>query len=506
MNYKQIEDLVISGRSGTAQVVHAREIAALIESFGCNDRVAESLGHRDIFEYARELVADFQPDPKPALKRNPGRLVFNHELKCAGQKLCQSLAYAIPWFALVLVEYLRPNALNVSPQLGACLSLSLIASLVLTGGFIQTITRAGTFYRGLGQPALAHYMCTQLLSIGLTFSLALTLIGILCGFYFHLFSSVYLLLAAINCVVLSLLWLLCAILSVQGRGWAVPLIYFVAACMSVIVQRLTRSGTALLLILWPMMAVTCAFAFSRRRSSQTRQHEEVFTRPRTGVLSISLVPFFLYGTVYFGFLFADRIAAGSAIPWVSGLSFGIDPAYKHGMDIVLLAFLVTAALIEYLSDSLLRYWYQLAADLPVTASAQLIGKLKRRRCFTMLAVSAVFTMLACGAWYLFSGLSGFAPSLRLIETSVIGGVGYLLLCIALLEIVTLASVNATSTALKAVSQGLAVNLIVGYTFAHVWGVTYAAVGLLAGSVVVLWQCSAAVKKILQSPDFHYSIA
>ena len=505
MNYKQIEDLVISGRAGTSQAVHAREIAALIESFGCTDRMAKSLGHRDIFEHASVLVADFKPDPKPALKRNPGRLVVRHELTCAAAKLSQSLAYAIPWFALAVVEYLRPDVLNVSPRLGACLSLSLIASLVLTGGFIQTITRTGTFYRGLGQPALAHHMCTQLLNFGLTCTLALTLTGIILGFYFHLFTSVYLLMAAVNCIVLSLLWLLCAILFVQGKAWTVPLIYLISAFITAIVQHFTRSGTILLLMLWPMMAVSCAFLFSRQRPSQASAFEEV-TRPRAGVLSISLVPFFLYGTVYFSFLFADRIVAGSAIPWVSGLSFGIDPSYKHGMDIVLLAFLVTAALVEYMADSMLRYWYQLAADLPVTASAQLIARLRRRRLFTMLAVSVVFTTLACGAWYAFSKLTGFPSSPRLIETAAVGGVGYLLLCIALVEIVTLASVNATSTALKAVSQGLAVNVIVGYTFAHVWGVQYAAAGLLGGALVVLGKCSAAVGKILQSPDFHYSIA
>src|SRR5256885_9859009 len=69
-------------------------------------------------------------------------------------------------------------------------------------------------------------------------------------------------------------------------------------------------------------------------------------RPRAGVLFISLVPFYVYGTVYFSFLFADRLTAGSAVPWVSGLSFGIDAAYKQGTDLVLLAFLITAALVE----------------------------------------------------------------------------------------------------------------------------------------------------------------
>ena len=44
------------------------------------------------------------------------------------------------------------------------------------------------------------------------------------------------------------------------------------------------------------------------------------------LLIAPLVPFYIYGTAYFSFLFADRLTAGSAVPWVSGLSFGIDAA------------------------------------------------------------------------------------------------------------------------------------------------------------------------------------
>jgi len=77
---------------------------------------------------------------------------------------------------------------------------------------------------------------------------------------------------------------------------------------------------------------------------------------------------------------------------------------------------------------------------------------------------------------------------------------------ALLEIIILASVNAISKASLAVALGVAVNLLTGYALSHLWGVQYAAVGLLAGSAVVLWTSNAAVRGVLHRPDYHYSIS
>ncbi len=77
---------------------------------------------------------------------------------------------------------------------------------------------------------------------------------------------------------------------------------------------------------------------------------------------------------------------------------------------------------------------------------------------------------------------------------------------ALLDIIILASVNANSMALVAVTLGLVANVLTGYSLSHMWGVQYAAVGLLTGSAVVLWKCNAGVRQILRSPDYHYSVS
>src|SRR6266705_415147 len=390
MNHKDDNDRMIDSGVDTVRVVHAREVAALMESVGYTDRSAREWGFPDIFSLAEHLFARLQQNPASDERASPNgeRLSLWAETRCAMRKFSLSLAYAIPWTVMLALEYLRPDTLRVSPEIGGALSLSLIASLITTGGFVQMISRSGNFYYGLKEPVLAHRTCITLLNIGLTSSLFLTLLGMIAGSYFHLFAGNYLVLAAINYLALSLLWMLCAVLSAQGIGWCIPFIFFLSILMSGLIKILINPGTTVLLILCPLLAVVCALAcvlagsyYAQSKHPQSQER----ARPRGGVLFISLVPFYVYGTVYFSFLFADRLTAGSAVPWVSGLSFGIDATYKKGTDLVLLAFLITAALVEYLGDSFLRFWQRLAAELPQPASEQLMVNLRKRHSKSILA-------------------------------------------------------------------------------------------------------------------------
>jgi hypothetical protein len=511
MSHKGYKDRLIDNRVDAARVVHAREVAALMESLGYTDRSAREWGFRDVFSLAEHLFARLQQNPAPDERANQKgkRISLWAETSCALRKFSLSLAYAIPWTVMLLLEYLRPDTLRVSAEIGGALSLTLIASLITSGGFVQMISRSGNFYYGLKEPVLAHGTCISLLNIGLTSSLVLALLGMAAGSYFHLFASNYLVLAALSYLALSLLWMLCAVLSVQGNGWCIPFVFFLSIFIGGVIKILANPRTTTLLVLCPLLAVSCALGCvlaGSYHAEKMHPKSKDSARPRGSVLFISLVPFYVYGTLYFTFLFADRLTAGSAVPWISGLSFGIDAAYKKGTDLVLLAFLITAALVEYLADSFLRFWQRLATDLPQDANERLMVSLGKRHWRSMLVIFAAFVVIALSAWFAFSRSDSPVAAPRLLQTAVLGGLGYLMLSLALLEIIILASVNAISMASLAVALGVAVNLLIGYALSHLWGVQYAAVGLLVGSAVVLWTANAAVRRVLQHPDYHYAIS
>ncbi|MFZ0686837.1 MAG: hypothetical protein WAM89_14945 [Terriglobales bacterium] len=510
VNNQELQDLIADGRQGRVQFLRPRELAAVMESLGCTDHSAKAAGFDNVFSFAEYHFATFQSPAKPS--KVPAHRTYAIaswvEAQRALRKCSLSLAYAVPWIALLAIEYLRPNALKVSPELGGALSLSLVASLMSSGGFIQMISHSGHFYYGLEEPLLARRICMSLVNLGGTCSLLLALFGTMVSWYFHLFAGDYLFLAALNYLALSILWMFCAVLAVQGRGWCIPLLFLVSALIIGVIKITSHLGTAILMALWPVVTVVAAFSFVvagfRRVGMQAGTVTRV--RPRRWVYAISLVPLYLYGTAYFTFLFADRLAAGSAISWVSGLSFGIDPAYKRGMDLALLAFLVTAGLAEYLGDSFLRFWHRLARELPVSAGDQLMLRLRYRHKKTMFAIVSLFVVITASEGLALSHSDAMAASSRLWQTALLGCLGYLLLSMALLDTIILASVKANSMALSGLAPGLVANIAIGYGLSHLWGVQYAAVGLLAGSVIVLWKCQKAVQQVLRRPDYHYSVS
>jgi uncharacterized membrane protein len=508
---KAADRLLEDVRKVSPQVADAREVAALIESFGYNDRSMKELGFPDVFSLAEHLFVRF---PREAvIEAQTPRITHRQrlwtELAAMARKCSLSAAYAVPWFALLVFQYKFPDALKVSPELGGAMSLSLIASLVATGGFVQMISRSGSFHYSMEQPFLARHSCIQLLILGTVSTLLLASLGIAIGTYFQVFAIGYLILAALNYICLSLLWMLYAMIAVQGIGWCIPLIFLVSAAGTVALSLFTNVSSTALLMLWPPIAVLCSipcavvgFKNLERRHPGTRDS----IGPRFGISMLSLLPFYLYGTVYFGFMFADRLSAGSAIPWVYGLSFGINSAYTRGMDTVLLAFLITAALAEYFSDAFLRSWNGLAKQVSQANSHELSRRLQKRHALVVMGIAAVFLAACAVSWGLFLRWFGMLPSRELLVTALIGGLGYLMLSVALFENIVLASMNANSLALRSVALGLAVNLAAGYSLSHLFGVQYAAVGLLTGSLILVWKSNRAVRHALRHPDYHYSVA
>src|SRR2546426_4839464 len=136
------------------RLVEAREAAALVESCGVNDRIAYSdFGLPDTFAVGqhilgvrRTMACAEQADSSPPC------FTFLGEARFAAHKFSINLAYALPWTVLLIVEYLKPSLLRLSPEWGGILSLSLIASLVSPSGFSQAIPRIGYFYIGMKEP------------------------------------------------------------------------------------------------------------------------------------------------------------------------------------------------------------------------------------------------------------------------------------------------------------------------------------------------------------------
>lgn len=495
-----LNELTESVLTISPQLVDAREAAALIESCGINDRIAYSeFGVSNVFtlgEYILERSRRRGATPQVETKASsPSVLV---EARFLAHRFSLSFAYAVPWTMLLVVEYLRPTLLQLPPEWGGVLNLSLIASLITAGGVSQAIARTGYFYIGIKEPELALRLSMLLFKCGLGLCCGLAALGVIVAHYFHLFPITYLLCGCANFLLLVALWMFCAMLSIQKRAWRIPLVFSIAAFVFAALHA--RSGVIVPMFAANAASVVSAAAFAilgfrmMPSSSPLGSHAPVL--PRVAVLMLTLLPFFCYGFLYFALLFADRIAAGSAVPWASGLSFGIDAQYKRGMDIALFFFLVLAAVVEYIADNFTRYWFRIAEK-----HVNIPALLRPRYVRSLSVICGLFMSVAASLCLMSHNFHR-----KVLITAVLGSLGYFFIALALFNLILLFSVNCAGPALRLVALAVVCNFVTGYILSHLFGVEYAAIGLLSGGTVLFARSTRAMKIVLQHADYFYVLA
>ena len=500
---RALDELTSAVERTRPRLIDSWETAALIESLGYTDaRIRCEFGFSDtaalgahVFDtLGRKPVA---PAPLASTSTPPDR----RPLLELANSIGASLVYAVPWLITFIAERLRPDAMRLPGSAGAPLSLALMLSLIVSGGFIQAISRRGQFYIGFRQPGLAELVTGYLLRLGAMVAVAAAAVGLFTGWYFNLFAWPYLVLWADEFLLLCALWMMCGVLAIREEYWRVPLAFALGGLSFVAVHA--GGGDALLAQMIGAAAVVAAAAIQVPRVFVHTGFEEqpsMVPLPRMTVLLYRTLPFFWYGTLYFCFLFADRFAASASVFALTGAPFGLRPQYKLGMDLALLTFLFASAAVEYGN---IRFTHRLRWAMREPFERD--GAFERR----VIRIHLRVLGLVIGGFIPLSAIIG-ALARRLLPgqpetvwtTLAIGDVGYLLLAVGLANALALFSLNRPWSAVRALTAGLAVNVTVGYVLSHMVSPYFAAAGLVAGAFVLALQSAVAVRRTIRHAGDH----
>jgi hypothetical protein len=328
--------------------------------------------------------------------------------------------------------------------------------------------------------------------------------GVLVGWYFSLFTWPFLLLGACYFIVTTALWMECAVLSLDASAWRIPLV-FVVAGGAFAGARALDAGTLLAQVIAASSAVLCANAQTpqvfRKGAAEGRCQDLFNANP--AVVAHGLAAYFLYGLLYFTFVMADRISASAAVVALGQASFGVPRAYKDGMDLALLTFLLAAAIVECCNVALMREWQRagtLAYEPDFRAGA---ARLQRRRTRLNILLVAAFAAVAYAVRaaaepLMGRSLSGIADSIL-----IAGDVGYLLLAVGLLNGLALLSLNRAKPVVRALALSVAVNFVAGGVLSHLFGAYLAVAGLTTGGGLFAVLTGCEMRKALESADVAY---
>ena len=494
------EPLVVRLREAQPDLADRWEITALIEAAGYSDRrIREELGVRDARALASILYDRLTAEPRrprPVRPRSTARAQAIAAVASFCGDFAGSAIYALPWLVVFWMQHVHPHAFATPAALSGPLVLALMASLVGTGGFVQAIARKGVFYCSMGQRPVAYYVTRRLFECGALVAVGAALLVAIAGWHYQFLRPAVLAVAVTYYLTLSLLWMVCALIALEGRRWRVPVVFAAGAVLFAVVHHGGGSTLAAHLAApyGALVAGGLVAAADRRHTSQPP------ALPNTQVLLHSLAPYFWYGTLYFSLLFADRLVAGT-MRVLRGATFGLETPYVQAVDVALVSFLVMAALVEHMNTVFMR---GLRREMKLRApdDPRLVRRLRLRHLALLLVVVVCFPALDALC-------RSMSVTLRPLAVDsggrvlLLASMGYLFLSAGLLNTLILLSLNRPFAVVSTFVVGLALNLGCGALLAILIHPTYAAGGLAAGAAFVAVRTTVKVADALSSPAHAY---
>ncbi|BAY24534.1 hypothetical protein NIES2100_43290 [Calothrix sp. NIES-2100] len=508
---QKILELVSAIEEITAEPADFWQITAIIESLGYTDRfIRQEFGFPDALSLAKYVYEhhNFSPASKSISPRKNTLRNIIKEIQIFVEQFSQSFVFALPLLLILLLESVQIDNQSqlLPPELASLITLATMASLTISGGFVQMISRRGEFYLKLGEPMQARRVCFPIIYLGAATSIILGLFGLWFGFYQGQFADEYLILAALYYLVLSLLWMLLAAVAIQLR-WCTPIIMLGLSILFVFLRvwvNIDALTAQIISMFATLLVVSCLVGFGFGKDKKTGQSSGAkVPLPRLSALVYLLAPYFFYGIAYFSFIFGDRMVAGWAVNPASGLVFAINADYQRAMDLALVNFLLLVPLVEYLSYRFISYWFGKSKNLNGENLTKFYRKLFYRYWLTV-ALTVIFFGLCMAGTFGFLKPASWSTQINL--QSLFGCLGYLFFVIGLLNAILLFSLNQAAMVVKSIIPALILNLTLGYILAHVISPDCAVIGLVTAAALFMLRSTYKVLQAMKQLDYIYYVA
>lgn len=533
---RQLDDLVEQIRSRRLQPEDRYEIAATLESLGWNDdRVRAAFGAEHVFELSSViwekmqhniLFQPFTPVEKPAASE-----IVMEIIRQFVRGMIFALPMAVSVFSMLTLKFSLWSYENLSLQHATAIGIGTIASFIVVGGFTQAIARRGFFYIMLGYYNMARRMTFYFIRLGFVVCLGVCFMIYAVNVIFNLFPYTMLSLIILYFFFLNTIWLSVTVYYILRKElvftgliifgiFLVWLLFDVIGLTSIIISQLI---SLLVVSIVSMLLVLKYFLEAERKMEKGIAPQ----MPRMSITLYSTMPYFLYGLVYFTFLFVDRVFAWSTpdgyIPYV----VWFRGPYEIGLDFALLVLIIPMGVSEVIVSRLMK-------DIQASQKGYLGTEIDdMNRLFVNIYANKFLYMLAISAVSAF-GLYGLAKWIFGIYGDSIGAtlfsnptthfvfiwalIGYVLLAVGLLNAVFLFCFSQPKLVIRAIVPALAVNIGIGFVatrWAHFAighdisnnpGYAYAIFGLVAGSVLFSVLTTRNVLKLLRKLDYYMYVA
>ena len=454
------------------------DLAVRLELDGVTDAVAwDKYGFRTTL-----LMAKAHFGGAPNMRRPPA----DRKKRNGILEYLNGISFAIPVLLCALSTLLYRVSLwggDLSPDAAAAVAIGTVSSFIATGGIVQAAARRSLFLIHTGDWESAAHACRMWSMVGAGMVAAWALAGWVFNFYFGLLPfPLDWVTIAFHCA-LGLLWLACGVLYVLEKnlivGAAVMVgIATVAGCHRLLAMPLIGSQLVGIVVTGVLCAIAAA-SILRRKSSRSWKPDGAFLTIR--IVHI-LAPFFVYGCMYYLFLFADRWVAWTAHTATSSLTFQFRGDYETALDVAMIAFVFQ---VGWVHTSMLTFYERIQVGQARHLVREVVLFNEEMFNFYIRRVGAFLPFGAftgCLVYWAANRLQ-LLPSASMREVSAVALFAYPLLVLGLWNTGMFFALSRPRFVLASAGAGLVVDVMSGYLFSRIGGYHYAVYGFAAGSAV-----------------------
>jgi len=445
------------------------EIAALLEIYGVRDIDAKNeYGFENVFEMAKYMqqYIDIKTYPVKSLVKWEELPSFTVRII---KNYIRGLAFAMPMFVQIFftlsIGYAIWSGINMDRAKATIIALGTFLALIVTGASAQAIGRKGLFYLKQKEAILASNVTKILVNVGIILVVVIGIILMLFNFFFEVLPSYYFFILIMFYFLLSFLFLNISVYYMFEEYTKILyffllgmiLVYFAHSIFKI---KLPEAQFVALVILDIILSI-----FAYRKVINLKKQ-----------------------------LVADRIIAWSTNVAAKPYFIWFDVPYELGLDWALIALVLLMGLTEIsihefmyrINDLVIQYKYR---DYKKFNNA--VYSFFKKFNLTYLFLSIIIILITYFSVFIAYKITD------------LGSISYAFMVNGLMNVLFIFSFSRQNYSVFSIMIATFANIIVGMILSRMFGLEFAVIGLLVGSVLFWWLSFKYSVDMLKKLEFYY---
>jgi len=495
------------------------EAAALLESMGWNDRrVQQEFGMSDVFELAEEIWQTAQRKISFTTFSKADKPGTFETLKELSRSFLRGVIFALPMaisvISMLTLKFSLWSFYNLEVEIATSIAIGTILSFMTVGGFTQAIARRGFYYIIQEHFYLARKTTFIFIGIGFALALILSVVILVTDLVFTLFPFRMLFYVIAYYILLNSIWLSVTAMYILRRELAFTGLIMLGIALVFVLYRVLGLDIIFSQIvsisLVSILSAIMLYHFFRVRERESKR-SAARQLPRMSIMLYSTIHYFIYGFLYFTFLYIDRVMAWSTNDVYMPYVIWFRGEYELGLDFALLMLILPMGFCEV---SVTWFMRDLEARQKMFSGRE-VDAMNRKYLMvyfrTQLIHIANAVLSGCLMYWLAfyidrryqaAGNDSLLASDVTVFVLVWGIVGYVILSVFLMNAVIMFALSQPKKMNHALLMGLVVNFIVGFLLSRWLDYHYAVFGLIAGSLVAAVLSTIQIVRVIRKLDYY----